>query len=316
MDQKTIKIIFWGTPEFAVPSLEALVKEPGLNVQSVITNPDEPVGRKRVITPPPVKVLAQKHKIPVFQPEKLRDNPGLIEKFKKLNPDVCVVSAYGKLISKEYLKIPSLGFINVHPSLLPKYRGPTPIQSAILKGEKETGITIMTVDEKIDHGPIISNIKYQVLSTKYYKEIERDLSKIGAKLLVDTLPKYIGGKIKPKEQNHKEATFTRKFVRDDGKIDWNKSAKDIFNQIRALNPEPGTWTILNNKILKIHRATIGNKEKNKIKPGTVKIKNNDLLIKTGSGWLEVKKIQIEGKKIVSTQEFIRGYPEITSGYFL
>jgi len=342
MDQKTTKIIFFGTPEFAVPSLEALIKKPSFNVRAVVTNPDELIGRGRKkkttlpilfkkqnrgssifqsssnlrkIGTPLVKVLAQKHKISVLQPEKLRNNPGLIEKFKKLNPDVCVVAAYGKLIPKEYLEIPRLGFINVHPSLLPKYRGPTPIQSAILNGEKETGIAILLVDEEIDHGPIISNVKYQVLSIKYYKEIENDLAELGANLLIETLPDYIAGKIKPKEQNHKQATFTKKFTRDDGRINWQKSAEDIFNQIRALNPEPGVWTIWNNKILKIHRAAADNKEKNKIKPGTVKIKNNDLLIKTGSGWLEAKKVQIEGKKIVSTQEFIRGYPEITSGYF-
>lgn len=277
-----MKIVFWGTSEFAVPALKAL-HGAGFDL-TVITMPDKPIGRKNILTPPPVKVTAEKLGLKVLQPPKLKDDI-FFEDYKSLSPDLCVVTAYGKIIGQRYLDVPKHGFLNIHPSLLPKYRGPSPIQTAIMNGDTETGVVITIVDADMDHGPILKQTTYNLQPTTTYQEAHDELAKIGAKLLVETIPEYIDGKIKPQEQDHSKATFCKMLERADGKIDWSRSPQEIYNQIRALNPEPGTWTTWKDKVFNIKSA---------------KLVDNKL---------ELLIIQLEGKKETSFPDFLSGHPD-------
>ena len=298
------KIIFFGTPEFAIPSLQKLI-ETGFSVEAVVTTPDEPTGRKGAPTLPPVKVFAQEKGLKVLQPLTLKDD-SFFEEFTKINPDICIVVAYGKIIHQRYLDIPKYGFVNIHPSLLPRYRGPSPIQSAILNGDSETGVTLMRIDQEMDHGPLLKQIEYQISKEKKYEEIEKELAEIGAQILVDALPDYLNGKIIPQEQDHNQATFCKKYERPDGRIDWSKSAEQIYNQIRALNPNPGVWTTLNNKTLNIFEAEIvdyNSQEK------TIKEKSR-LLIRAFDKYVSPTLLQLEGKKILPIKDFLNGLRNI------
>jgi methionyl-tRNA formyltransferase len=287
MENDKIKIIFIGTPEFGAIILEELVKN---NYQPilVITNPDKLAGRKQVLTSPPVRLAAQKYKIPIEQPERIKN---LELRIKNLKPDLVICAAYGQIISKEILEIPKYGCFNIHPSLLPKYRGPSPIQTAILNGDKKTGVTIMLMDEKMDHGPILAKRELKITNPKSeitYQELHDKLAEIGAKLLIKTIPDWINGKIKPQTQNEKKATYTKIIKKEDGKIDWKKPAQEIERQIRALNPWPGTFTFIKKRGKKI-RIKICQAELSK---------NNQLII---------KKLQPESKKPMSFEDFKKGY---------
>jgi len=286
MDKNT-KFVFFGTPEFAAIVLEKIIAA-GFIPSAVLCNPDRPVGRKKIITPPPTKVLAEKNNIKVYQPEKLEISPpagGLDLEIGKI--DFAVVAAYSKIIPKKILEIPRLGTIGVHPSLLPKYRGASPIQSAILAGEKETGVTLFLTDEKVDHGPILAKRELTMTNDDDYDNLQKRLADLAADLLIETLPKFLTGEIKPRTQNESEATYTKKFRAEDGFVDLEilRQAQDgtspgqpeiILRKIRALNPEPGVWTIIpptgGGKRTKILEAEIAN------------------------GKLRIKKIQIEGGK--------------------
>ncbi len=294
------KIIFFGTSEFAVPTLEAL-KNADYEIAAVITNPDELVGRKKVLTPPPVKIAAQNLGLNILQFTSLK-----IENLKLKIPDadVGVVAAYGKIIPAEIINLPRLGILNIHPSLLPKYRGPTPLQTTILNGEKETGVTIIKIDEEADHGPVVAISNKVQVTSKKYEELQEELAKLGAELLIKILPEYLAGKIEPQPQDHSLATFTKKFTRDDAKISWDKTAEEIDRQIRALNPEPGVWTLWNSKALKILEAEIGGEGRGQ--NGQVIQKENKIAVGTTEGWIVLKTIQLEGKKATSAEDFVRG----------
>ena len=232
--------------------------------------------------------------------------PILADDFKKikiLEPDLVVIASYGRIIPREILKIPKYGCLNVHGSLLPKYRGPSPIQTAILNGDKETGVTIILMDEKIDHGDIVANSKFNPAKcgTKFtYEQLLKELASLGAKLLVETIPKWIAGEIKPKPQDEKKATYTKIIKKEDGKIDWSKPADEIERQIRAFNPWPGTFTFWkkNNKVIrvKILEAEVSQPTADQPKAG----KDNKLII---------KKLQPEGKKPMTFEDFKRGHPD-------
>jgi len=314
MGTEQIKIIFFGTPEFSVPAFKFLI-ENDYRIIAAVTAPDKPVGRKQMLVSPPIKILAQQNNTPVFQPSSLKKDTEFLQKFKELKPDLCVIVAYGKIIPKDYLNLPKYGFVNIHPSLLPKYRGPSPIQSAILNGETETGVSIMLADEEVDHGPILNSNKQQATSNKSYKEIAKELAELGAKLLIETLPGYIGGAIKPKPQNHSEATFTKMFSREDGKISWPQTAEQIYNQIRALNPEPGTWTTWNGRILNIIETELarkGNHCTDDLPPGKIKIVDNQIAVKTSKCYLVIKSLQLEGGKEMDAKSFLRGHSDFAS----
>ena len=300
MSKLSEKIIFFGTSEFAVPALEILVKE-GYEIIAVVTNPDELVGRKKVLTPPPIKIAAQNLGLNILQFPSLK-----IENLKLKIPDadVGVVAAYGKIIPKEIIDAFKYGILNVHPSLLPKYRGPTPIQTTILDGEKKTGVTIIKIDEETDHGPVLGSKAWGMGSSEKYKELETKLAKFGAELLTKVLPDYLAGKITPQLQDHSLATFTKKFAREDAKINWNKTAKEIDRQIRALNPEPGVWAAWNGRILKVLEAEIMSEGGGQ--NGQVFRKENKIAVGTAEGLTILKTIQLEGKKATSAEDFARG----------
>src|SRR3989338_11561265 len=228
MGTEQIKIIIFGTPEFSVPAFKFLI-ENDYRIIAAVTAPDKPVGRKQMLVSPPIKILAQQNNTPVFQPSSLKKDTEFLQKFKELKPDLCVIVAYGKIIPKDYLNLPKYGFVNIHPSLLPKYRGPSPIQSAILNGETETGVSIMLVDAEMDHGPIIAKREFSISNFKFsnHDELAKELFTLGGKLLIEILPKYISGEIKPEPQDHSQATFTKMFTREDGRINWSVSPKKI-----------------------------------------------------------------------------------------
>ena len=262
-NNKKPKYIFFGTPEFAAIVLKKLIQS-GFPPAYLICNPDKPTGRKKTITPPPTKIVAEENGIPVLQPEQLDPND-----FKKLGSfDFFVIAAYSKIIKKEIIEIPRLGIIGVHPSLLPKYRGASPIQSSILEGDKETGVTLFLIDEKVDHGLIMTSSKLKTENLKLnYLEMQRKLAELGGQLLVQTLPKFAEGKIKSRPQDENGATFTKKFTSEDGYItptDLEEACSGahparagwIERKIRALNPEPGVWTIFYEKRTKLLEADL------------------------------------------------------------
>lgn len=331
MAHREMKIVFFGTSEFGAIILEKLVRT-GLSPVLVVTTPDRPVGRKQVLTPPPTKVAVQKLGIPVIQPATLTISnfEFLISKQSQnsnnqnIKPDLFIVAAYGKILPKEILNIPTHGTLNVHPSLLPKYRGPSPVQNAILGGDKETGVTIMLLDEKMDHGPIVANVKFQMTNDKItYPELHNQLAELGAQALIETIPLWVGGKIKPTPQDDSQATYTSILKKEDGRIDWNKEAGYIERQVRALHPWPGTFALFEGKNLKILKASVlsGTLPKpglgpcpkpglGRITPGTVFLTTDKkLAIQCGEDALVVEELQLEGKKPMLAREFLLGHKD-------
>jgi methionyl-tRNA formyltransferase len=283
---KKNKAVFIGTGKFALPIFEAVINCPFLNLEYLITSPDKPIGRKKELTSSPVKQLALDKKIKILQPKKISEI-----KSKLSEIDLAILAAYGQIIPKDIIDIPKFGFINLHPSLLPKYRGPSPIQSAILNGDKITGISIMLMDEKMDHGPIISQKEIKISNNDTFQSLEEKLSDLAGNFLIEILPQYLEGKIKPESQDESKVSYTKILTRQDGKIDWQKSASEIERKIRAFYPWPGTWTILNGKRIKIIKAVE---------------KETKLSIKTGKGYLLPELVQPEGKKPMKWQEYLKG----------
>lgn len=280
-----MNFVFFGTPKFAAIVLEKLIGA-GLVPVALVCNPDEPIGRKKILTPPATKslILNKKINIPIFQPKKLAE---IKNELININADVFIVAAYNKIISQEIINIPKFKTIGVHPSLLPNYRGPSPIQTAILNGDKKTGIDLFLIDKEIDHGPVLFSTECDILENEDYEKLEKKLAELGAQLLIENLPKYLDGKIKQIEQKHEKATFTKKFLTEDGKVDLIKDAPElIFNKIRALNPDPGVFT------------------KVKTKNGEKRIKLLEAEIKEGK--LQLLRVQPEGKKPMSFKDFQNG----------
>ncbi len=301
MKNKDNKIVFLGTPEFSAVILEKLSSSP-YRPSLVITRPDKPVGRKQIISPSSVKLIAEKYEIPIFQPKTKKD---LELKIKQFKPDLGIVVAYKYILSEDTLKIPYFGFLNVHPSLLPKYRGPSPIQATILNGDKETGVTIILVDEKTDHGEIISKSQFSIPNSGIiYKELERELAIRGGELLVKTIPKWLKNKINPEKQDEKKATYTKIIRKNDGRIDWSMTAEEIERQIRAFKPWPGSFTFFkkSGKILKVKIIEAEISKKDIPQKYSIKCKKDYLII---------KKLQPEGKKEMIAEDFIRGYGKPT-----
>ncbi|MBX4189877.1 methionyl-tRNA formyltransferase [Candidatus Parcubacteria bacterium] len=296
-----MRIVFWGTSEFAIPALKELLTN-GHELLAIITVPDQPVGRKKILTPPPLSVAALELGIPVLQPASLKEDSAF-EQFKFLNPDLAVVAAYGKIIPQRYLELPPQGFLNIHPSLLPKYRGATPVQSAILEGESKTGVTIMEVDAEMDHGPIIMQEEVSIEQNETYTELHDRLALVGARLLVQS----IATPPEPQEQDHNQATFTKIFTREDARINWNKTGEQIYNQIRALNPEPGTWTTWKGQILNIISAKPGTNSLGR--PGLIQKHEGEIVVGTSTYDLALKTIQLEGKNETSVSDFVNGHPD-------
>ena len=304
MDKK--KIVFMGTPKFAVPVLEMLIEKYGVDL--VITQPDKKVGRKKVLTAPPVKVIAEEKGIKVLQPEKISNDENVLSELKELNPDIIITAAYGQLVPETILEIPKYKCINVHGSLLPKLRGGAPIQYSILEDHGKTGITIMYMVKKLDAGDMISKVEVDILDSDNYESLHDKLSIAGRDLLKETLPNIFTGNIAPEKQDDSLATFARNILREDEKIDWNKSAREIFNQVRALDPTPGAFTYLDENVLKIWSSEVVDLEENfsSKKVGTI-IKQDKKYIYLLCGEntvLKVKELQISGKKRMPVVNFL------------
>ena len=298
-----MKIVFFGTPEIAMPSLEALNSDPEMDIVAVVTQKDKPVGRKQQITSPPIKGLANSLKIEVIQPENLKD---LEEKLFRLEADFFVIFAYGEILSERILNLPKFGPINIHPSLLPKYRGASPLQEALLNGDSETGITFMAMDKELDHGDIFLIKRMQIDPVDSYQELSQKVAVISAQLLPLVLRDIMSGDLKPIKQDDNKATFCRKITKEDGQIDWNKSADEINNMIRAYTPWPSVFTEFQGKKLKILEAKISS---DKNPSGKFMLDSGKLKIGTGSGTLLPQKLQPEGKKPMDVNAFINGYKQ-------
>ncbi|HEX9664621.1 MAG TPA: methionyl-tRNA formyltransferase [Patescibacteria group bacterium] len=298
------KIIFIGTSEFASIILENLIK----NDQAphiIVSRPDKPRGRKKEIIDNQVVKFAKEKKTQLLQPEKISSIFNLL---KETDPDLIIVAAYGRIIPKKIIDLPRFGSINVHPSLLPKYRGPSPIQFTLLNGDQFTGASIMLMDDKMDHGPIIAQEKHKISNRETFLTLQKELADLSSKLLIKTLPQWLNQSIKPMEQNHQFATFTKILTKKDGKIDWSKTADDIDQQIRAFDSWPGTWAGWNNKILKIHKAHPAEIDLNNQQFGQVfQDDYNNIIVRCGFGNLILDRLQMEGKKEMSAADFVRGH---------
>jgi len=302
---KDIRMIFMGTPEFALPSLKKLIKT-GYNIVAVVTQPDRPKGRGRKIKPAPVKELALKYGLEVLQPEKIRDSE-FLEKIREKRPDFIVVVAYGQILPKGLLEIPKFLSINLHPSLLPKYRGAAPIQWAIMNDEKITGVTVIRMTEKMDAGPILLQKEVPILPDETAGSLHDRLSEIGADLLIDAIEAVVDGKIEEREQDESKATFAPKMDRSLSKIDWEKSAKEISARIRALDPWPGAVSYIKDKEIKLFSSSCIDNEYKGV-PGRVNfIDEEGVLVETVKGIVLIKEFQIPGKRRLKAKEFLKGF---------
>ena len=295
-----MNVVFMGTPDFAVPSLENIAKVH--NVQAVFTQPDKPVGRKMVLTPPDVKVCAEKLGIPVYQPVKLKDSDSY-EIIKELNPDVIVVVAYGQILPENILNIPKYGCINVHGSLLPKYRGAAPIQWSVLNGDKVTGVTTMYMEKGLDTGDILETKEYEIGINDTAGEVFDTLAEMGGKLILDTLEKAEKGQLHPIKQDDSKSSYAKMIDKSMCNIDFSKTNLQVHNQVRGLSPWPVASTKLNGKVLKIFETRLA---EGKGKPGEI-LNTNPLTIACGEGAVVVNTVQLQGKKKMDSKAFLQGH---------
>ena len=298
-----MKIVFMGTPDYAVNTLDALIKD-GHQVAAVFCQPDKPVGRKQILTPPPVKVCALENNIPVFQPNTLRDGKAY-EILKEINPEVIVVVAYGKILPKEILDLPKYGCVNGHASLLPKYRGSAPIQYAILCGETETGVTTQLMDEGIDTGDILETVTTKIGEEETAEELFDRLAVLSADLMISTLEKLEKGEITPTPQNQNEATYAPIIKKEMAKLDFTKTAADIHNAVRGYYSWPCAFFMLNGKRIKVLSAKIGDKTTKNA--GTVIANGEELVIACGDNTsIRLLSVQPEGSKPMTSKQMLCG----------
>ena len=302
-----MKTVFMGTPDFAVPPLRALV-EAGYEVAAVVTQPDKPKGRGKTLLPTPVKEEALMHEIPVYQPQKVRNNPEFLETLKEINPDIIIVAAFGQIIPKEVLELPKFGCINIHASLLPKYRGAAPIQQAVIDGEKESGVTIMQMGEGLDTGDMISKIVIPLSPEETGGSLFGKLAQAGAELLIKTLPSIEQGTAEFKKQPQESPTpYASMITKQMGLMDFNRSAEELERLVRGLNPWPSAYTFINGKTLKVWKCKVSAEETDAA-PGTVFLTDKEgIHVACGQGALILTEVQLEGKKRMDTEVFLRGY---------
>lgn len=302
-----MKVVFWGTPDFAVRNLEELINSKH-EVIAVITQPDKPKGRGKKIKPAPVKVLAQEYNIPVYQPEKLKDNEEIRKILKKLSHDISVVVAYGKIIPEDIIEIPKYKTINVHASLLPEFRGAAPIHRSIIEGKDKTGVCIMEITKELDAGDIYECREVPILDEDDIVSLHDKLAEEGAKLLIEVLDKIETGKAKKTLQDHSKATYAKPIKKEEGKIDWSKSAREIFNQIRALKIWPKAFSSFRDTQIKILDAKIVDEFSKGNIGEIIKLeKGKGFIVQTGKGKLLITQVQFPNGKPISADEAIRGY---------
>jgi methionyl-tRNA formyltransferase len=297
------RIVFMGTPDFAVPALQRLIS--AHDVIGVVTQPDRPAGRKRQLQMSPVKIAALEAGIPVFQPEKIRTADAIAALYA-WTADVYVVAAFGQILPQTVLDLPPFGSLNIHASLLPRWRGAAPIQAAVRAGDAESGITIMKMDAGLDTGPILTQRGVTLAADETGQSLHDKLAHLGADLLIETLPGYLSGAITPQPQDDALATLAPRIQKEEGLIDWSASAAQIERTVRAFTPWPGTWTTWNGKQLKIHAGTPIDGQ---AEPGRVVEQRGTIAIGTGDGLYAPARVQLEGRGIVRVAEFARGYAD-------
>lgn len=303
-----MKIVFFGTPKLSVSFLEALAKDKDFEVLAVVTQPDKEAGRGKKITPPEVKIVAEKFGISVLQFASLKKEEAQ-NQLRSLGADLFVVVAYGKIIPSQILSIPPMGVINVHPSLLPKYRGPSPIQFAILNSDKTTGISIMLLDEGMDTGPVIAQKTIELDLSETSTSLEEKICKIGPEFLVETIKCFSKNECKAVAQDEKEATVTSLLTRDDGKINWHKTDEEIVRMVRAFQPWPGVWTLMktDKETVRVKILSIKLSQKKFQKPAGVIIQENkEMFVQCKNKAVEIITLQPEGKQPMSAQAFLAG----------
>ena len=300
-----MRVVFMGTPEFAVPALDALIHSEH-EIVGVFAQPDEPAGRGRSVVSPPVKKLALQHKLTVHQPPSLRRSCEL-DRLASLQPDVVVIAAYGKILPESFLRVPPRGCLNIHASLLPRHRGPSPIAAAILAGDEVTGVTIMIVTKVMDTGPILTQRRIPILPHDTSGSLSQKLSGLGADLLMETLPQWLDGKLIPQPQDNDKATYCKMIAKEDGLIDWRRPAVELWRRVRAFQPWPGCYTTWQGRTVKIIEAVPLSGEG---VPGQVVTMSHEpsvpVGVHTGAGVLGLVQVQLEGKRAMSGAEFIRG----------
>lgn len=306
-----MKIVFCGTPSFAVPTLRAVLRA-GHDVPLVVTQPDRPKGRGMTLIAPPVKEAALAAGLAVVQPEKIKKNEEFRAQLESLAPDVILVVAYGRIIPKWMLELPRFGNLNLHGSLLPKYRGAAPIQWAVANGEPETGVTTMRLDEGLDTGDILLQRKLTLAPDQTSEDVYPLLAEMGAALMVETLEGLGAGTITPRKQDDAQATHAPILTRDDGRMDFHERAMRLYNRWRGFQPWPGAWTLLNGKKLAAQRLMpfdAGSLADGPEEPGTLRVQDGKMFVRCGHGtWLELVEVQLEGKKRLAAAEFLRGHP--------
>ena len=299
---KDKKVIFMGTPQYSVPVLETLIEN--TNVLCVVTQPDKPVGRKKVLTPCPVKQVAIDNNVPVLSPAKLKEEYNNILEY---NPDIIITCAYGQILPEELIYYPEYDTVNVHASLLPKYRGGAPIHRAIINGEKETGITIMYTDKGMDSGDIIKMEKIEIKDNDTYDIISEKMSVLGAKLLKETLPSIFNKTNKRIKQEENKKTLAPIIKREDEHIDFNKTAKEVHNQIRGLSSIPGAYTILDDNIIKVLLSEKENIEETTKEPGTItRVDKTGIYVACKDKEIKITKLQVSGKKPMLVRDYLNG----------
>jgi methionyl-tRNA formyltransferase len=304
-----MRVIFLGTPQFAAIPLEALARDARYQVVGAVTQPDRPAGRSRAPEPAPVKRAALRLDIPVFQPESLRD-PATIEQLTMLRPDVGVVAAYGEILRKDVLAIPPLGYLNIHPSLLPRHRGPTPAPGAILAGDTETGVTVMLLDAKMDSGPILAQQRQPLPPEARSGPLTEELFRLGSALLLESLESYAAGRLVPRPQDDSQATYTKLLKKEDGAIDWGAAAIQIERMTRAYDPWPGAHTSWRGQPFKIIAARAHPTWAGSAAPGTLLPELGAAWVATGAGALELLTVQPYGKRSFAAADWWRGLREI------
>ncbi len=298
-----MRLVFCGTPQFAVPTLEAVLAA-GHDPLLVISQPDRPSGRRQIIEPTPVKAAALARGLPILQPERIKNNFDLRTTLEALQPDVILVVAYGRIIPDWMLSLPCLGCINLHGSLLPKYRGAAPIQWAVARGESRTGVTTMRLDSGLDTGPILLAQVEPVAPEETAADLFVSLAEIGAKLMVRTLDGLASGSVIPIAQDHSAATLAPILTREDGRLDFRLPARELLNRWRGFQPWPGVFTTLRGKKLTLHRLAMGPEQ---IAPGVIKVEDDRLFVGCAASTLEILEVQVEGKAKITAAAFLRGH---------
>lgn len=300
-----LRVMFMGTPSFALPALQMLHAE-NYQIVGVITQPDRPQGRGQVTNPPAVKILAQKFSLPVYQPNNIKEQ-SFFELAKELNPEIIVVAAFGQILPKHILDIPPLGCINIHPSLLPKYRGAAPMNWTLIKGETKTGVTIMMMDEGMDSGAILEQEETLVDPSENYGHLHDRLARHGATLLMKVIGNVLSGTAQPRPQDSSLVTFAPRLTKEIGEINWENSVIDICNLIRGLSPSPAAYSFIEGKLLKIYAAEPKPETTDKIPGSLGESSANGIAVTAADGYVILKEVQLAGKKKMPVNEFLRGY---------